>query len=86
MATGFDVDKLPLIVEDSPPVSGEWEHVPYLTQGGEEKVSEPNNYSLLQEDYYDDEEDFEDEENGVKGVADVDFIPEDNTCIELQKG
>ena len=82
MATGFQVDELPLIPEDSPPVSGEWEHVPYLKEG-EEKLSEPNNYSLLQEDYYDDEED---EENGVKGVADVDFIPENDTCIELQKG
>lgn len=78
MATAFQVDKLPLISEDSPSSLSDWEQIPSF-QNRDQEASECNRYSLLEED--DDQE-----EMGAKGVADVDYSPEEDGCIELQKG
>lgn len=76
MATGgFHVDELPLISEDGEEDKNDL-HVPLingLQDGGDTR------YSLVGEEE-------EDEEMGVKGVADVDFSPKRASQIELQKG
>ncbi len=89
MATALHVDKLPLLTEEeSGWQEADWEHVPNIHHHTQQDNinDEPNNnrYSSLIEE---EEDDDEEEEVGVKGVADVDYTPQqEDCCIDLQKG
>lgn len=80
MATGYDhIEELPLIPED-----GNEQEETKDTAGSSSSNALMNGgvdmtrYSLLGDE--------DDEEMGVKGVADGDFIPKRDSQIELQKG
>ena len=78
MATG--IDELPLLREENETVDNEeWEQLSSLIIE-EKSRQKANDYAMLEE------EEEEDIEMGMKGVADVDYVPEHDSHIELQKG